>query len=253
MRAWGLSAGADAVIAGVLSADEVQDAVGKQWDFMEGLGTGIDRHVGFPAASTLAIRNPKVRESALMPCLLNFLQDPSTWGNDKWQPGAPGTGIIGGFGVGHNAASWSIRSNKNVQAVWKQIHGTSELLTSYDGMCLFRPRGLNEDWTTRGGWFHTDRPLEGPNGIGRGYVQGFVNLVKTSLAGGGNVIVPRSHKLYEGFLQQFGKDGRMDNEALKESRPDVFSGARYIHLEAGGPSRSRCTQHIRTVARVCHR
>eukprot|EP01050_Picozoa_sp_SAG11_P037377 SAG11_NODE_14712_length_602_cov_1.252485_1_plen_47_part_01 len=41
---------------------------------------------------------------------------------------------------------------------------------------------------------HTDRRNQ--EGVADDYVQGFVNLITTSPASGGNVVVPRSHKRY---------------------------------------------------------
>ena len=119
-----------AVIKGVLDAAEVSEVIGKQvrklgllprvgarhcspppfsplllhshrfhaqWDFMEALGTGIDRG------------------------------DVTTWGNERWQPGGAGTGILGSFGVGHNPANWAVRGKQKVKAVWEQIHGAKNL------------------------------------------------------------------------------------------------------------------------------
>jgi ectoine hydroxylase-related dioxygenase (phytanoyl-CoA dioxygenase family) len=194
-----------AVIADVLSPKEVEHTLGLQWDFMEGLSTGIDRN------------------------------NPSTWTNEQWQPGkGAGTGILGSFGVGHNTAQWYLRTRPRVKAAWAHVLDTDDLICSFDGMCIFRPRGLDPSWTTTGGWFHTDRPILGPNGADRGYVQGFVNLICTTAAGGGNVIVPKSHRQYTDLGEMYkGEGGRIDNERLKQERPDIFNRAVYVHCEAG--------------------
>ena len=45
----------------ILSPAEVDETISKQWDFMEALGTGVDRN------------------------------DPATWDHDQWYPGGPGS------------------------------------------------------------------------------------------------------------------------------------------------------------------
>ena len=95
----------------ILSPAEVDETISKQWDFMEALGTGVDRN------------------------------DPATWDHEQWYPGGPGSGIMGNFGVGQNSAMWHVRGVPKVKQVFADIYGTDELLTSYDGMCMFRPRG----------------------------------------------------------------------------------------------------------------
>ena len=65
----------------------------------------------------------------------------------------------------------------------------TDLLVSFEGACLYRPWGLRSEWNavhTLG--LHTDRVNR--EGVADGYTQGFVNLVATSAASGGNVRVP---------------------------------------------------------------
>jgi hypothetical protein len=191
----------------VLDASEVEETLSKQWDFMEMLGTGVDRN------------------------------DPSTWDHDQWYPGGPGSGIMGNFGVGQCDAMWYVRGKPKVKQVFAELYGTDELLTSFDGMCLFRPTGINAEWGTNGNsWFHTDRSPY-PDIDNRKYIQGLVNIVKTTPEGGGNVIVPRSHKMYKELVEELGQgEGErrgMDVQLVRKERPDVFANAIYTHLEAG--------------------
>ena len=92
----------------ILSPAEVDETISKQWDFMEALGTGVDRN------------------------------DPATWDHEQWYPGGPGSGIMGNFGVGQNSAMWHVRGVPKVKQVFADIYGTDELLTSFDG-ALGRP------------------------------------------------------------------------------------------------------------------
>ncbi len=158
------------VIAGALSPAECGAALDLTWDYLEELGTGIDRH------------------------------DWTTWGDDRW-PTAVHGGILPGHGVGHSAAQWFIRSAPAVKQAFAAIWDDDDLLVSFDGMALWRPWALNEAWrTNRGGsWLHIDQhPITRP---GMQCVQGLVTLLPTTPATGGNVLIPGSHKAFETIPQ----------------------------------------------------
>lgn len=153
------------VIAGALSPGEAARAIDLTWDYLEELGTGVDR------------------------------RDVSTWDDDRW-PTAVHGGILPGHGIGHSAAQWFIRGVPNVKRAFAAVWDTDELLVSFDGMALWRPHAINPSWkTNRGGsWLHIDQhPIGRP---GRQCVQGLVNLLPTSPARGGNVLIPGSHKKF---------------------------------------------------------
>jgi hypothetical protein len=118
-----------AVIAGALSTDETAQALSLTWDYLEGLGTGIDR------------------------------QDPLTWDDDHWPVTVHG-GIIPSQGIGHSAAQWFIRAVPDVKRSFAAVWDDEDLLVSFDGMALWRPTSVNPDWeTNRGGsWLHPGLP-----------------------------------------------------------------------------------------------
>ena len=62
------------------------------------------------------------------------------------------------------------------------------------------------------------------------HIQGFVTLLPTSEITGGNVVVPRSHKIFE----KMAIDGA-DSAAIQEvtQSHDALSGGVTTHLEAG--------------------
>jgi hypothetical protein len=154
-----------AVIANALSDKEAAHALDLTWDYLEELGTGVDR------------------------------KDVATWDDDRW-PTAVHGGILPGHGIGHSAAQWYIRGVPNVKKSFAAIWDTDELLVSFDGMALWRPWAINPAWkTNRGGsWLHIDQhPITRP---GRQCVQGLVNLVQMSEKTGGNVLIPGSHKKF---------------------------------------------------------
>lgn len=160
------------VIAGALSADETSTALDLTWDYLEGLGTGIDR------------------------------SDPATWGDDRW-PVAVHGGIIPSQGIGHSAAQWFIRSVPNVKRSFAAVWDDDDLLVSFDGMAIWRPTSVDPEWrTNRGGsWLHIDQhPIGRP---GFHCVQGLVSLLPSSPATGGNVMVPGSHRLFESIPERY--------------------------------------------------
>ena len=64
---------------------------------------------------------------------------------------------------------------------------------------------------------HTDR--RNHEGIPDGYVQGLVNLIPTSPASGGNVIIPKSHKYVDDLdeVRSLMKDGQSFYECASAS------------------------------------
>jgi hypothetical protein len=153
------------VIAGALNNEECARALALTWDYLEQLGTGIDR------------------------------DDVATWDDDRW-PTAVHGGILPGHGIGHSAAQWFIRAVPNVKTSFAAVWDTDELLVSFDGMALWRPWALNPAWkTNRGGsWLHIDQhPIARP---GKHCVQGLVNLLPMSPQTGGNVLIPGSHRKF---------------------------------------------------------
>jgi hypothetical protein len=154
------------VIANALSTDQADHAMGLMWDYLEELGTGIDR------------------------------SNCDTWDNDRW-PTAVHGGILPGHGIGHSAAQWYIRDVPAVKQAFASVWDDHELLVSFDGVALWRPWTRNPSWRTNNGpsWMHIDQhPIGRP---GKHCVQGLVNLLPMSPATGGNVMVPGSHKRFE--------------------------------------------------------
>ena len=178
-----------AVVGDVLTEAETETALGKVWDFMENMGTGIDR------------------------------SRPETWSNEFWmENSAPGSGLMSGHGGTHSEALWYVRGIPAVKSVWATLLDDNDLIVSFDGMCQYRPWALDSSWRTSTGWFHCDRqpgpPVTdmparaGDCGIHeRDYVQGFVNLVRTTEATGGNVVCAGSHKRYAETAQEYAGNG----------------------------------------------
>jgi hypothetical protein len=196
-----------AVVGDVLTEAETETALGKVWDFMENMGTGIDR------------------------------SRPETWSNEFWmENSAPGSGLMSGHGGTHSEALWYVRGIPAVKSVWATLLDDNDLIVSFDGMCQYRPWALDNSWRTSTGWFHCDRqpgpPVTdmparaGDCGIHeRDYVQGFVNLVRTTEATGGNVVCAGSHKRYAETAQEYAGNGELALASL--SLCVCFAGPSY--------------------------
>ena len=126
-----------AVVASALTQGEVDQALEHTWQFIEGAGTGVDR------------------------C------DVSTWGDDRWPLGAGSSPFASPQRstipeLGHSPQLWHVRGCPGVKAVWAAIHETDDLITSFDGMSLYRPWTAAHEqapsWRTNGPWFHTSAP-----------------------------------------------------------------------------------------------
>ena len=160
------------VLKETLTKQQAGKTLNLLWDYLEELDTGIDR------------------------------KDPKTWDDDRWPTAAHG-GILPSYGIGHSKSQWYLRSIPNVKKAFAKIWGTEELLTSFDGVSLWRPWNINPQWKTESGqtWFHIDQhPISRP---GKQCVQGLVNLLPTSEEVGGNVMVPGSHKFFKNIPQEY--------------------------------------------------
>jgi len=151
------------VIKSVLSEPDAAHAVSLTWDYLEGLGTGISRH------------------------------DISTWTAERWPTSVHGA-ILSFHGIGQSAAQWFVRGQPRVIQAYAGVWGTDDLLTSFDGMSVYRPWKMNPEWKTNAAtsWLHIDQhPITRP---GRHCVQGLVSLLPMSTQTGGNVLIPKSHR-----------------------------------------------------------
>lgn len=196
------------VIKSALSPQQTTHALGLTWEFLEGLGTGIDR------------------------------SDPSTWGDDRW-PVAVHGGIIPSQGIGHSDAQWFIRGVPAVKDAFAAVWHDDDLLVSFDGMALWRPPAVDPAWlTTRGGsWLHIDQhPIGRP---GFHCVQGLVSLLPTSPTSGGNIVVPGSHRLFASIPERYTErlariDKSIDHFRFPADDPQLAETPPIMcHLEAG--------------------
>lgn len=153
-----------AIVTGLLSEDEVETGLSLFWDYLESLGTGIERG------------------------------NPTTQTNDKWPP-TFSTGILDNpsLSAGQSSVAWWGRLK--AKSIFSALYGTDDLVTSLDAIGLFR-----ESIKTKNSlWYHTD--ANPTKHIYNYSTQGILNLVDTTRDGGGGLVVlPHSHKLLFPFI-----------------------------------------------------
>lgn len=188
-----------AVVAGVLSLSEVEHAHDLLWKHLGEAGDWVR-------------------------------SEPDTWSNDSFdRMGMTCTGIMNKRGVGQSDVSWFCRTRPKVRGAFEQIWETNSVLTSFDGINVFRPwhHGLLERKTI-GGWFHVD---QGPTKRGRHCVQGFVSLTHQSARTGGLAVMPGSHRQHDELLR--GVELEQDFIEVPESSPLFRRPRRLVQCSAG--------------------
>jgi hypothetical protein len=218
------------VVKGCFSEAEVEQAMDNVWSFVEGQGTGVDRH------------------------------DVRTWTNDRWQPRTAlvpeklaGGGLHDGRGVHQSEASWYIRSRPKLKQLWASIYGTDDLVCSFDGLVLCRPWGVDPSWRVKANGLHLDggtarfglHPVSGapmtPEETGMStdsyhYVQGVVNLVTTTPESGGFTCVLGSHRAFATLEGEYWREQQSANttKRIVSEHPEVYAGKHIVpHMEAG--------------------
>lgn len=163
------------VFASVLNSEEVKEAKGLFWDWLE-------------AATKGQVRRDSVQ----------------SWGSQSWL-GQDSNGIIGAAGAGQSIFMWFVRTRPRVLQAFANIWGLADiqdLIISFDGCGAFRPTSANPAWRTRGGWFHTDQ-----NGrtTGSEFVcaQGLVTLFDSDESTGSLAVLPGSHKQHRKVFQRW--------------------------------------------------
>ena len=145
--------------------DDPEAYVSDFWDWMESFETGIVRTNRHPS-----------------------------WSQDeRWPPVM--TGILRHYGIGHADFVWRARLEPRVRAVFEEIWGTADLLTSFDGANLLRPAEKQKS-----SWAHMD---QGYHREGMHCVQGLLNLMPNGPDDGGLMVYAGSHKLNDAFYEAF--------------------------------------------------
>ncbi|CAK0843782.1 unnamed protein product, partial [Prorocentrum cordatum] len=151
------------------SAGDVSRAEGLFWDYVEGLGTGVDR------------------------------SRPQTWTDERWPTTRTHNGLLAFFGIGQSEFLWYLRSLPEVRAAFAALWGSDDLLASFDGATALRFQDpslhVSHDY-----WWHVDQnPRSQP---ASDCLQGVLQLTAASPDTGGLVLVPGSHRLYPQLYEE---------------------------------------------------
>lgn len=162
------------VIPNILTDEECNTTITKMWNWLESLGTGIDRN------------------------------EQETWKPPNWPYST--RGIIQHLRVGHEEFIWDIRTNPNVIDVFKKIWNTDDLLVSFDAINIIKPVEITNYRSTRP-WFHTD---QGNRKKGLQCIQSFVNLEDCTTNDACFSCLPKSHLYHQEMLNHFNIEGPQD-------------------------------------------
>lgn len=150
---------------------------------------------------------------------------------------------------GHQKHSWYIRTDPAVQAVFKQLWNTDDLVTGFDGTCWI-PKEYNSIDIC---WTHTDQAASKK---GLHCIQGFVSL--TANTERSFVVYEGSHLLHESYMKDRGLTGGrnwrlIDPEYLKNLSRKVVKvdpgdmvlwDSRTFHQSQYGANEERLVQYV---------
>jgi hypothetical protein len=127
--------------------------------------------------------------------------EPDTWTTDSWIAD-PGKGLLNNYGMGQSNFLWHTRLLPRVKKTFAAIWDTPDLLTSFDGGCVFRPWQINRDWITRESWWHTDQNGHRESGQGKRCIQGLVTYRDADIDSGGLCVIAGSHKEHTEYCRR---------------------------------------------------
>ena len=136
-------------------------------------------------------------------------------------------GIHKHFEAGHQEFAWFIRTNKNVQNIFKKLWNTDELIVSFDGSCYIPKTLIKKDVI----WTHTD---QASSKIGLHCYQAFVAL--TSNKERTLVVYEGTHNYHKKYFEDKGINNKndwnlIDHEVL--DREDIKNKKRILNVPAG--------------------
>jgi ectoine hydroxylase-related dioxygenase (phytanoyl-CoA dioxygenase family) len=137
----------------------------------------------------------------------------------------PSHGIYKYHEVGHQQHSWYIRTNPNVQSVFKAIWNTDELITSFDGSCYISPHCNRKD----NHWIHTD---QAPDSKGLKCIQGFVSLTDNKERT--FVVYEKSHNYHPTYFKEKSIQSKKNWHIIdSQTIQNMKDTKRVLHVPAG--------------------
>lgn len=220
------------VIREVLSSEQISIAKDMCWEWIE------------------AITGSEVRRN-----------DVQSWGEKAW-PADKDNGIIRDPSIGQADWLWYIREKPSIKQAFSRIWGTDRLGVSFDGGNLFRPYAINDEWRTKGGWFHVDQNAKLLPG--KCCVQGSVYLKDGTKETGGLTVIPKSHLHHEEFCERNPAGGHFlpinDQDPVREMQSVLVTcragdlvlwDSRTVHCNTPGSASTVKDELIRILAYIC--
>lgn len=171
--------------------------------------------------------------------------DTSTWTKDN-SPMMWNKGMIYWSGLSQSRFMWKLRTNRKILQIWKELHQTDDLVSSFDGFSFFFDKSQKP-----GKWLHIDQHSKDELYS----IQGLFNHLPVTEEDAGLVVVPKSHIEYDcgstkkKFIQ-IEKDDEMYSKSVKLIVPAntfVLWNSKTIHANEGTQKKmeiSRITCYI---------
>jgi len=201
--------------------------------------------------------------------------DTSTWKIDNFS--ALHGMLIQHHQIGHFQSAWDVRQHPKTVEAFSHVWGTTDLLTSFDGMSIsFPPEITGKGWARKDGlWLHTDQSYvyDHPQTVAPepfSCVQGWFTPVDVREGDATLTFLERSHLYHRHFGQRYGITDKDDWYKLTPDQVGVyvhefgcplakivcpagslvFWDSRTIHCGAQ-PDKGRTTMNMRMCIYVC--
>lgn len=149
-------------------------------------------------------------------------------------------GMAYASGLGHAEFMWQLRTHETILGIWRCVHRTSDLVTSFDGFSVY-VSGKQRSKS----WLHVDQKTAD----GQYSIQGAYNFLPVGEDDAGFVVVPESHRTYatpgaaRGDFLQIPEDdphGALAVKLLIPANSFVLWNSKTIHANVGMSDRKAC-------------
>jgi ectoine hydroxylase-related dioxygenase (phytanoyl-CoA dioxygenase family) len=143
--------------------------------------------------------------------------DPKTWSiNTAPIMFAKGMAVFNGFG--QCDFMWFLRTQQPFKNIFSNVHGTEDLITSFDGFSVF----FSKKQKSPKDWFHIDQHPDNPDYT----VQGAYNFFPVNEDSAGFTVVPKSHRTFQPSSTKVKKDWiQIHSNKSAEETAEIISQA----------------------------
>jgi len=147
--------------------------------------------------------------------------DPATW-SIQTSPMMFAKGMATFNGFGQSDFAWHLRTQQPIIDIFANIHGTQDLITSFDGFSVF----FSKKQKSPKDWWHIDQHPNNPTYT----VQGAYNFLPVTEESAGLTLVPRSHRTFVPSPTAVTKDWIQihSNKTPEEAAAAVADGVKLI-------------------------